>query len=225
MDLLIGGTESQSAPPEKNEYNPRAAKEIVGLESFYNVVEYNKFRVLEDEDEDEDEDAGAGEGEGESEDEGEGSTEEEFPHYVLYTDDETEDYPSYVYDTDEDSGITQEDYDRYVEQCEESEGFTVERFPSAKFFSIIAPFDLSNKFVFRDVVKCAQFALNEKEGTKYAFDRVIRANGQVVRGILYFITFAAKDANGHEVKFQTRVLAAPEGLDVELFRTEPIGES
>ncbi|KAM7499994.1 hypothetical protein LguiA_024408 [Lonicera macranthoides] len=176
--------------------------------------------------------AGEGEGEGEGE---EGDTDddddddEEFARYSRECQRKTmmerEIPPPHVYNVDEDSGITKEDFDRYITQCQESQGFKVEDFPNAQFYSRITPINLSNKNYLEVIQKYAKIALEKTEGTKYTLDRVIRANVQIVRGALYYITFATKDANGLEVIFQTKVLHSHEGADVQLFRTASADES
>ena len=136
---------------------------------------------------------------------------------------------------DEDENIPDEVMQKYHSQVEESENYDVYDFPGFRYMGLIVPIvydtgddveevedDDPNR---NEVIRAAEKAIenfNEKHGKLYRFDKVVRATGGVCAGIMYYITFLAKeDIGGEATTFQAQVWGKiGNELDVEVCRVK-----
>ncbi|KAK2973675.1 hypothetical protein RJ640_000203 [Escallonia rubra] len=84
-------------------------------------------------------------------------------------------------------------------QIEETGGFDVDYVRgSNSVLGMIQPLDDDSGF-YPEVEPSSKLAIedyNKKHGTKYEFEKVVKVNSQVVVGVMFYITFEAKDADG-----------------------------
>ncbi|GAV90669.1 Cystatin domain-containing protein [Cephalotus follicularis] len=101
----------------------------------------------------------------------------------------------------------------YHKQVEESNGFDVDLFPDPHAMGgIIKPMGplLEDEEWLTVVEECAATALdkyNKDNETSLVLVKVLKANDVIVAGVVYYITFEVKDANGG-VDAETRVFQA-----------------
>uniref|UniRef100_A0A5B6Z2Z5 Cystatin domain-containing protein n=1 Tax=Davidia involucrata TaxID=16924 RepID=A0A5B6Z2Z5_DAVIN len=111
-------------------------------------------------------------------------------------------------DTDSEDMLKTGWKDRYYEQVKASDGFDVENFSYTTALTLITPINLEVGLL-EDVNKWSDLAIkdyNKKNNKSYEFVKVVKANARVVQGLVFFITFEAKDAvNGQSEIFQARV--------------------
>ncbi|KAF7827508.1 UPF0725 protein [Senna tora] len=103
--------------------------------------------------------------------------------------------------------ISHEDYITYRKQVKESGGFDVGRFKGM--ICAITPLNIERAFYQDLLPRCCEKALevyNRDEETNYKFQELVKANGQVLRGLMLFITFKARDPSEQScVIFQAKV--------------------
>ncbi|GAV91060.1 Cystatin domain-containing protein [Cephalotus follicularis] len=107
-----------------------------------------------------------------------------------------------------DSSDDDEYMELYHKQVKESDGFDVDLFPDSRAIGgIITPM---GPLLEDTVEECAATALdkyNKDNETNLVLVKVLKANDLVVSGIVYYITFEVKDANGG-ADAETRVFQA-----------------
>ncbi|KAK2999152.1 hypothetical protein RJ639_023370 [Escallonia herrerae] len=138
------------------------------------------------------------------------------------------------YDNDSsDDEMTSDDWEKYAAQVEASDGFDVDEIRTNT-IGLIHPIGYLSEMgpaVVAAVSFLSRTAMdwyNSQNGSNYVFDKLVKANIEVVAGGIYYITYEAKDAGAAlATTFQARVFKGiPEmdgtpNVEVELCRIKP----
>ncbi|XP_058220907.1 uncharacterized protein LOC131331094 isoform X2 [Rhododendron vialii] len=121
-------------------------------------------------------------------------------------------------------GFTFEEQEAHFKRANETEGFHVGYVPlGSRRGGIIYPVPLSQcSSIPKNLAKLAIKGYNEEHATTYKFVKLIRVNMKSVGGILYYVTFQAKDMKpgSRPQNFQTRVFKSIRETEVHLCRLE-----
>ncbi|KAF7140206.1 hypothetical protein RHSIM_Rhsim06G0038100 [Rhododendron simsii] len=121
-------------------------------------------------------------------------------------------------------GFTFEQQEAHFKRANETEGFHVGYVPlGSRRGGIIYPVPLSQcSSIPKNLAKLAIKGYNEEHATTYKFVKLIRVNMKSVGGIVYYITFQAKDmkSGSRPQNFQTRVFQSIRDTKVRLCRLE-----
>ncbi|KAI8001366.1 UPF0725 protein [Camellia lanceoleosa] len=126
-------------------------------------------------------------------------------------------FPFKGFEIEQQFEMTREDNLRYNKQVKESGGFDVEAFHPCS-YCVIRPLKL-NKRLRKKLERYSKRAIAEfnlKNSTNFQFVKVHKANARVVSGLVYYITFAAKDPAATEFEIFQVSLYAPIGADIKI---------
>ncbi|KAL7213686.1 hypothetical protein ACSBR2_016250 [Camellia fascicularis] len=128
-------------------------------------------------------------------------------------------FPFKGFEKEQQFQMSHEDSLRYNEQVKESGGFDVETFPNCS-NCIIRPLGKLDKRL-RKKLECyskrAIAEFNLKNSTNFQFVKVHKANARPVSGLVYYITFAAKDPAATEFEIFQVSLHAPIAADIKIY--------
>ncbi|GMP75712.1 hypothetical protein CsSME_00032700 [Camellia sinensis var. sinensis] len=128
-------------------------------------------------------------------------------------------FPYKGFEIEQQFQMTHEDSLRYNKQVKESGGFDVETFPNCS-NCIIRPLGKLDKRL-RKKLECyskrAIAEFNLKNSTNFQFVKVHKANARLVSGLVYYITFAAKDPAATKFEIFQVSLHAPIRADIKIY--------
>ncbi|KAI7999372.1 UPF0725 protein [Camellia lanceoleosa] len=128
-------------------------------------------------------------------------------------------FPYKGFEIEQQFQMTPEDSLRYSKQVEESGGFDVEAFHPCS-YCVIRPLKKLNKRLRKKLERYSKRAIAEfnlKNSTNFQFVKVHKANARVVSGLVYYITFAAKDPAATEFEIFQVSLYAPIAADIRIY--------
>ncbi|XP_018814750.2 uncharacterized protein LOC118343654 [Juglans regia] len=132
--------------------------------------------------------------------------------------------PEYCAINDLRDEMTPEEEYSYSEQVLKSDGFDVSDIPGVNCFHQILPCNIDYNYdKYKRYSQLAIDEYNRRFKDELEFVKVLKAMGQASRGIMYYITFVAKElGDGGEIKtYQAVVLDGLESETAESFRLKP----
>ncbi|GAA0140898.1 hypothetical protein LIER_42633 [Lithospermum erythrorhizon] len=117
---------------------------------------------------------------------------------------------------------------KYRKQARESEGFDIDVYPPGgccgaiqPMFSDTSPVSANTFNILRDCSRIAVDAYNQREGTDYTVNRVVKSCQQAVAGRMYYITFEAINSKDHLQVLQAMVYVPPMNEEKEVIIVRP----
>ncbi|XP_074262953.1 uncharacterized protein LOC141585813 [Silene latifolia] len=116
-------------------------------------------------------------------------------------------------------------YERYMKVARESDGFDVTPVRGALCGGIVE-MHKSETLVYEEAIEAAKYAVdynNKTEETDLVFDAIVKANGQMVGGFMYYITLRAHSQTHKRPKFYQAKVWRMVGhkFEVLIFRERP----